>query len=798
MVVGPAQLTLSNYSSSSAPMTLTYTKYQNTLVSGNVTVYGPTVYFGVDTTTLPSWLTVNFTSGEATPSSGGSGGFPLTFTVTKVADSMTPNTYGPIAINLKVAGYASTPVYITLVDENTAPTLSAAEGTVRNLSWSVGQALPTATITAVSSGTPIPYTTTISAGSQDAGASVNPSAGLAYSFGTPIAVTFNPLDFAGAQPGSTLTTTVTLHWTLGAAAQTIPVAFSISIEAPSTTAALTGISPSNLPSASAGEAFTVTLYGSGFVSSTDPTQKTTVGILSSGALHADANIVSNVVSASTIILTITVPPGTSDPLMSFASTNTLVLGVCNPAGSIPGCSAATGTQSLIIDAGPIIQTNGVTSASTFSPVSCPANGSCTGALAPYDIISIFGSNFCTSGGSGCTGVLYPTVSAAGVYGTTVTPDAGQRSLQVWFYPTGTTNNGWAAPLLFATNNQINAVVPGEITASTPTKYDIVVKFGTLSSAAYTFISATTDPGVFVVDGNNNGAIVLPSGLVTNSQTNAASLRVSQANSDIVSIFMTGLGTPLSTGSNATQSGTSIPWTDCIAPTGSNSYAGAAGLSTLDGATILSSLVTTGMLVPCFNQSSYLTVTVGGQAATPKYVGWAPNAIDGLYQVNVLLPAYGAGLQSTAASPVTLSQTSGALQVPVVVTITTPGTRSQANVGMWVQPAQTVLLAGATNTGVTDLSSGVYSVSAAALASGAPTFALDSINVTGGTSPTFAVTSVTGTSAVTSDFAVDSSGNVTIATAYAAGGSYSVTITVTDTGIPALPSATITLYVTMTT
>jgi hypothetical protein len=61
-----------------------------------------------------------------------------------------------------------------------------------------------------------------------------------------------------------------------------------------------------------------------------------------------------------------------------------------------------------------------------------------------------------------------------------------------------------------------------------------------------------------------------------------------------------------------------------------------------------------------------------------------------------------------------------------------------------------------------------------------------------------VTSVTGAGAVTSDFAVDSSGNVTIATAYTAGGSYSVTITVTDTGSPALPSATITLYVTMTT
>jgi uncharacterized protein (TIGR03437 family) len=791
MIVGPADLTLSGNSTSGTAMALSYTKYQTTLASGTVTVYGPSVYFGIDTTTLPNWLTVNFTSGEATPSPAG---FGLTFTVTKVADSMTPGAYGPVGIHLKVAGYADSVVYVGLTVLNTAPSLSVAEGVVRSLSWNIGQPLPTATITAVSSGAPIPYNVTISAGSPDAGATATPAAGLAYSFGTPIAITFNPLDFAGAQPGTTLTCTVTLNWTSGSTPETIPVAFTISVEAPSTTATLTGISPSNLPTATAGETFTVTLYGSGFVASQDPLQKTFVGLVSTGHLTADAYIASNVVSASSIILTITVPSGSTDPL-SFASANTVVIGVCNPNGST--CSTATGTQSLAIDAGPIIQSGGVTSASTFVSVTPP-----NGTLAPYDIITIFGSNFCTSNGTGCgaTQILYPTINN-NVYGTTVSPDGGQRNLMVMVYPTGTTTGGWAAPLLFATNNQINAMVPGEITPGS--KYDIVVKFGTLSSSTYTFTAAATDPGVFVVDSNNNGAVVLPTGYVANTAANAGRMRAVSTDSQYVSIFMTGLGVPNSTGSNATQNGTSTPWTNCIAPfssSGTVGYAGAAGLTTLDGAVIQSALITPGMLTPCFNQGTYLTATVGGATALVVYAGWAPNAIAGLYQVNVQLPAYGASIYGMGSSS-PLSSFTGPVQVPVEVFLTGPSTHSQTTVGMYVQPAQTVKLAGAPVSPVT-LSSGVYqaSVSALSSASSSNPVGLDQVLATGGTGPTYAVTGVTGSDsngvAVLANFGVDTSGNVTIQRAFLAG-TYSVTITVTDASTPTpYPTESITLIFTV--
>src|SRR5262249_13133798 len=148
------------------------------------------------------------------------------------------------------------------------------EGMARNLMWSVGQPLPTATITAGSSGSPIPFTVTLSnPATNGANPSASPSSGLAYSFGTAISVTFYPPAFAGAQPGSVLSGTVQLNWS-GAP---IAVVFNISIQAPSTRATLSGMTPSNLPSAPAGQTFAVTLYGSGFVSSTDPAQQTTVG-----------------------------------------------------------------------------------------------------------------------------------------------------------------------------------------------------------------------------------------------------------------------------------------------------------------------------------------------------------------------------------------------------------------------------------------------------------------------------------------------------------------------------------------
>ena len=161
-------------------------------------------------------------------------------------------------------------------------------------------------------------------------------------------------------------------------------------------------------------------------------------------------------------------------------------------------------------------------------------------IVPYDILTIFGSNFCTSNGTGCTNgqVLYGTPTGSyPAYPTFLTPDtagAGStpRNLIVTFTnlatsPTQTAN----APLLFATNDQINLIVPSVITLRDGwTERFITVSFGTtgspLSSAvSSSFTVGAADPGIFTVNaaGTGDGAI-LDTNYNLVSNTNPAAIR----------------------------------------------------------------------------------------------------------------------------------------------------------------------------------------------------------------------------------------------------------------------------------
>ena len=235
--------------------------------------------------------------------------------------------------------------------------------------------------------------------------------------------------------------------------------------------------------------------------------KTKVGVVVGGQIVTDTNFSVNVVNASNIILTITVPT-TADTYLPFSPTGsggTVAIGLCNGT-----CTTPTGTATLNIGVGPIIQ--GVTSASSF-------NESATPTLAPYDMISIFGVDFCSSGGTGCssTQILSNAPSATTQqYGATLSPDAvsaTQRLLTVTFYPHGSTTAIATAPLLFATNTQINAIVPAAVSSYTANGVDIVVSFGygtgatLLKSATFHASIAAADPGVFTIgeDGEGSGA-----------------------------------------------------------------------------------------------------------------------------------------------------------------------------------------------------------------------------------------------------------------------------------------------------
>jgi uncharacterized protein (TIGR03437 family) len=770
-----------------SPVTITYVKGSGSPGKASVNVASvsvPNAFFAVDTTSLPAWLTVDYASGTAPKT--------IQFSSTTICDSLAPGTYnatGASAVRINVSGYGPLSVSVSLLITNSAPKLTVAEGTTRNLTWTIGHALPTPVITATSSDTPIPYTVT-TGGILGPIVAANQLSGLAYSFGTPIDVTFNPLVFAAATPNSTLTGTVTLSYGTNSS---IVVTFNVSVLSPAST--VTGLNPASLPTAAANTKFTLGLTGTGFIVSSDPTQATKVGVVQSGTtITPDPNISWTVVNGSNITLVITV--NASDTLLPFSTSGNggnVTIGVCNPSAGT--CSIATGTATLTIGSNPIIQA--VTSSSALVQVTPPTLPT----ISTYDMVSVFGANFCSSGGTGCgtNTVLYgepdPVLMT---YPTTLSPDASgptQRNLYVTFFAHGGSTVLGTAPLLFATNGQINLLVPSGVSGQIGSSVDMVVNFGygtganLLKSAVYTVNLAATDPGVFTVgaDGQGSGAILDQNfNLVTS--VNPSGARATSTDSDIIQLYMTGLGIPDSTADDVTTGGAYAWSADCVSPANyltAFNAATANSLATLDGALIVPSPLIAGRLVPCLlsGGSDVPTVTVGGQPAVVKYAGWVAGTVAGLYQVNVQLPSTTAGSgtfhTASGATPTTLTIP---VQLPVVVTAA--GNASQAGVTVWVNPALKVEPIAA------DVTAGTFQFVEAGTVGVAWASSNNQVVASEGTAPYhYAVTSGVLPAGLTLN---PTTGGVPAANT---NGSSTVTVTVTDSAaIPLKGTATFTLTI----
>jgi hypothetical protein len=758
-------------------------------------------YFTVDTTSLPTWLTVDSTAGT-TPRS-------LRFSSTSIADTMAPGAYSK-QIRIQTASYGDLLVTIPMQVSNPPSTL-AVSGTpttgctvssaTQSCSWVIGQPLPTLYITLKSTDAPIAYTITTGGNL----APIIPAAelaGLAYSFGTTIPVTFSQNAFSGVAPGTMVSGTVSI--TSGNPSTTYVVTFNITAQAPG--AILTGVSPNIVPVLAAGQQVQVVLIGSGFVKSTDPTQATTVGIVNgSGAFVTDTNLNVNVLNASNILVTITVP-STPDPLLNFATTSTfpVTIGVCNPAGST--CTIPTGTTTLTIGAKPIIQT--VTSASSY------VQSNSYTPVAPYDMISIFGTNLCST----CVGnntIMYGAPQSPNLgYPTSlsnVDPQNVTRTLQVAFQTHAATPNTNPAtvagpsigsspvyaPLLFATNNQINLLVPSAISAaiaSGNSLVDLVVSFGTTQSAvlsnAYPLTAVVSNPGLFTIgaSGQGNGAILDRNYLVV-GQNNPVAMH-SAATSDPVMIYMTGLGAPTSNADNTVaspnNSGNGYAWSaDCIAPTGATGYNSALGSvtgvtpSSVDGLILQSSLLNTGRFVPCMDSTNQLPVVkIGGVSATPvKYAGWVADSIAGLYQVNATLPSTTGTFYTATADCVNytgaITNVTQPTQLPVCVQ-SCDGTYSQPGVMVWVAPRLVVDAPTAASGTPATLQE---KVGAPASGTGHAVIAHEG----SGSGYTYAITS----GVLPSGLSLSSGGTIAGTPAMGTVGSYPVTVTATDTSTPAI-------------
>jgi hypothetical protein len=755
----------------------------------NVNVTSPTLlnaYFIVNTGTLPIWLTVDTTAATVP-----AGGKAIRFSTTTETDSLAPGNY-TATVFLQVSGYGDTPIVITLLVTNKPPKLSVTSANPMAVPYTLGGPAPVTTITLVSSDSPIPYSITFGGALAPQLAAGEQLTGIAYSFGSGITIVYNSLLFSTSAPGTILTGTVTFTW--GSPASVLVVTLNLTVGSPGAT--ITSISPATLPTAPPGTVFHVTVLGSGFVGGSDPSLATKVGLVTGSnpaTLNLDTNFVVTYNSPANLDLKITVPvnPDASLPFAVAGAGGLVFLGVANGSSTIP-----TGTQTLTIGAGPIIY--GVTSSSSFNEVS----GGNLPTIAPYDMVSIFGSSFCSSVGTGCTSTQILAANPDPVtvrFPFSLSPDVQpaapaldtRRQLSVTFYVHGVTTGGLPAPLLFATNGQINTIVPGAVVVTAGASYDIVVSFGcplctpstVVSSVPFPVYTVPVDPGIFTIGSDGQGAAAaLASGTYALiDSASPAGMRYTAPESDTIQIYMTGLGVPGVGAAFASNNGACINalTTGYLAALAANTAA-AASFTTIDGDVLQTSLYP-GDKPPCLTTEP--TVTIGG-VATPAvgYAAFVGDTVAGLYQINVQLPATQNTLYPNFPSHTgALTNLTGPTQLPVFVTL--GGLTSQAGVMLSVAP-RLVVTPPAYSSGTTiNLSIG-HAYSDTITGSNNGSHAGVTYAVTSGVLPQgLTLVTAAGVETIAGTPAEDTNG------------SYPVTITATDSSaIPVTGSASFTYYV----
>jgi uncharacterized protein (TIGR03437 family) len=223
------------------------------------------------------------------------------------------------------------------------------------------------------------------------------------------------------------------------------------------------------------------------------------------------------------------------------------------------------------------------------------------AVSPGEIISVFGQNLGP--------IVVDTVPLTTVVGVqsfpTSVPDPANtnNNFQVVFTfwdvtlsPPG--NHSVAAPIIMLSNNQINAVVPFELSGVVGTansSVSVVVWDGMASTNTYTVITVAEDPGVFTLGGLGTGQ-----GAILNYDSNSGSYTINSAKNaasrgSTIVIYATGLGTLVS------------PLADGVIASASDEV------------------------------TDPVQVTIGGQPAVVSYAGAAGGSVAGLIQINTIVP-----------------------------------------------------------------------------------------------------------------------------------------------------------------
>lgn len=633
--------------------------------STSLSVKSGSAPFVVDATTVPFWLATQDGSGNPLTSGTVTSTTPVSvyFQATAAAGTMNEGAY--IAnVGFAVNGFQEQTVQVTLTVTGAASTLSVLNagtpvvngGTAVSVPWTYGAAAPTLALTLVSSNDPITFSavSAVNGSSPEDWIQLVNANGIAYNYGTTLNVNFAQDALTNSTVGSTLTGSITISY----AATTFVVNISITVGEPAAT--VTSIFPRETAPLSAG-ALTVVVTGTGFGSVAQGfTAATSVSLTygPSGSQLGPTALGTGVLSAgsvkyvnpTTMVLTIPFEDGTGTPvgILTTAGQN-VTLTITN--GSPYNASSVTVT--LYVTSNPVVY-----SVADAAALEEPTPGT-TPNVAPYELISIFGNNFCPT----CaTPVVAPV--ASGRYPTTLTaPASGGHALTVTFYKSDGVTVVGDAYIVFASNTQINALVPSTVAAA-DNPMQVVVSYNSVASnsnVTYSANAALANPGVFTTSSTGQGqGAILNSNSTVNSSSNKA------APNSTIMIYASGLGTPDSTAADAAgKSAAKFP-ASCISVA---SYVTAANLTspaTTDGAVLNPADIQTNMLPPCFATANQIAVTIGGTAATVTYAGWVSGSVTGLYQINATIPSKAA-----------------AGNLPVVVTVTNGKVVSTSQAGVTV-------------------------------------------------------------------------------------------------------------------
>jgi uncharacterized protein (TIGR03437 family) len=225
-----------------------------------------------------------------------------------------------------------------------------------------------------------------------------------------------------------------------------------------------------------------------------------------------------------------------------------------------------------------------------------------------------------NGGSFLPGPIAPgefiTLSGSGIGPVSVQQPTGSSNSTV-LGGTSVLFDGAAAPLLYASPNQINAIVPFSVAGNGATQMTVTAQGQTIASV--TLATAPTAPAIFTLNSTGVGpGAILNQDSSVNSQSNPAS------KGSAISIYASGAGQTNPTGIDGQITGAVLPTP----------------------------------ILP-------VSVRIGGLNAIVLYAGAAPGLIAGVVQVNALVPS---NVSSGSAVPVVLTVGEASSQAGVTVAI----------------------------------------------------------------------------------------------------------------------------------